>query len=61
VQTELLGPLFSQFAHRYTTDPQRFIAEGDHVVVEARGHVSDTQLIAAALEDPEAGSGDHLG
>jgi len=39
VLSELLGPLFSRFASRYTCDADRFIADGEHVVVEARGHV----------------------
>jgi uncharacterized protein len=37
VLTELLGPLSSQLADRYRLTAHRFIAEGDHVVVEARG------------------------
>jgi ketosteroid isomerase-like protein len=40
VLTELLEPLFSQFADRYTNTAQRFVAEGDHVVVECRGQVT---------------------
>jgi ketosteroid isomerase-like protein len=40
VQSELLGPLFSQFADRYASEAHRFIAEDDYVVVEARGHVT---------------------
>jgi len=40
VLTELFGPLFSQFADRYTNTADRFIAEGDHVVVQCRGHVT---------------------
>jgi ketosteroid isomerase-like protein len=40
VLTELIGPLFSQFADRYTNTADRFIAEGDHVVVQCRGHVT---------------------
>jgi ketosteroid isomerase-like protein len=40
VLTELLDPLFSKFADRYTNTAQRFIAEGDHVVVECTGHVT---------------------
>ncbi|MBA3713771.1 MAG: nuclear transport factor 2 family protein [Pyrinomonadaceae bacterium] len=40
VQTELLGPLFSQFADQYTNTAHRFIAEDDYVVVECRGHVT---------------------
>jgi uncharacterized protein len=40
VQGELLGPLFAQFAERYTSEASRFTAEGDRVVVEARGRVT---------------------
>jgi hypothetical protein len=40
VLTELLEPLRSQFAGRYTATAHRFIAEGDHVVVEGRGCVT---------------------
>ena len=39
VRTELLEPLFARFADQYTNTAQRFIAEGDHVVVECRGRV----------------------
>ena len=39
VLRELLRPLFSLFADRYTNTAQRFIAEGDYVVVECRGRV----------------------
>jgi len=40
VRTELLRPLFAQFADRYTNTMQRIIAEGDLVVVECRGRVT---------------------
>jgi uncharacterized protein len=40
VLSELLGPLFSRFADRYTNTAHRFIAEGDYVVVECRGRVT---------------------
>jgi uncharacterized protein len=40
VLTELLGPLFSRFADRYTNTAHRFIAGGDYVVVECRGRVT---------------------
>jgi uncharacterized protein len=40
VQTDLLHPLFSQFAERYTNRAHRFIAEGEHVVVECRGNTT---------------------
>jgi ketosteroid isomerase-like protein len=42
VRKELLEPLFAQFADRYTNTAQRFIAEGDYVVVECRGAVTTT-------------------
>lgn len=38
VLAELLGPLNAQLANRNTISAQRFIAEDDLVVVEARGH-----------------------
>jgi ketosteroid isomerase-like protein len=37
VLTRLLGPLRAQMAGKMKTVPQRFIAEGDWVVVEAQG------------------------
>jgi ketosteroid isomerase-like protein len=37
VLDELMKPLFSQFADRYTNTAHRFIAEDDYVVVESRG------------------------
>jgi ketosteroid isomerase-like protein len=37
VLTELLGPLSSLFEGRISLTAHRFIAEGDHVVVEALG------------------------
>ena len=40
VRTELLDPLFAQFADRYTNTARRIIADGDHVVVEAQGKVT---------------------
>ncbi|MEW6210715.1 MAG: nuclear transport factor 2 family protein [Acidobacteriota bacterium] len=40
VQTELLRPLFSKFADRYTNTAHRFIAEDDYIVVECRGKVT---------------------
>jgi ketosteroid isomerase-like protein len=39
VLDELMKPLFSQFADRYTNTAHRFIAEDDYVVVECRGRV----------------------
>lgn len=40
VREELLAPLLTQFADQYTSTAQRFIAEGDYVVVETRGRVT---------------------
>jgi uncharacterized protein len=40
VLTELMRPLFSQFAGQYTNTAYRFIADGDHVVIQCRGHVT---------------------
>lgn len=40
VLTELMAPLFSNFADRYRNIAQRFIAEDDYVVVECRGEVT---------------------
>jgi ketosteroid isomerase-like protein len=39
VLSELMGPLFAQFAERYTNTAHNMIAEGDQVVVECRGRV----------------------
>jgi len=83
VLDDLMAPLLAQFADRYTNTAERFIAEGDHVVVQCRGRVTtksgapynntycyvcrlaggklhelieycDTQLIATALDPPQA-------
>ena len=40
VRSRLLGPLFAQFAERYTNTAQRILADGDWVVVECRGRVT---------------------
>jgi len=40
VVDRLLKPLFAQFDGPYTNTAQRFIAEGDLVVVECRGRVA---------------------
>jgi uncharacterized protein len=40
VLEDLMGPLFANFAGRYTNTAQRFIAEDDYVVVECRGQVT---------------------
>ena len=37
VLNELMEPLFANFATQYTSTAHRFIAEGDYVVVEAKG------------------------
>ena len=40
VLKEFLGPIFQQFATRYTNTARRMTAEGDFVVVECRGEVT---------------------
>jgi uncharacterized protein len=40
VQTQLLGPVFANFADQYTSRAHRFIAEDDLVVVECEGRVN---------------------
>src|SRR5688500_16275982 len=40
VRRELWGPLFEQFADRYTAQLVNLIAEGDAIVVEHRGCVT---------------------
>ena len=40
IMTELLGPLFAQFADQYTATAHRFIAEDDLVAVEVSGRVN---------------------
>lgn len=37
---ELIGPLFAQFADQYTMTAERFIADGNYVVVECLGKVT---------------------
>ena len=39
VRTELIEPLFAQFAGQYRNSVQRFIADEDFVVVQCRGDV----------------------
>lgn len=39
VGKDLMRPLFTRFATRYTNTATRFIAEEDYVVVECRGNV----------------------
>lgn len=48
VLKELLAPLRSMIADRIKTTAHRFIAEGDHVVVEARGN--NTTKTGGALQ-----------
>lgn len=40
VQARVLGPLFAQFATPYRNRAERFIAEGDTVVILCRGEVT---------------------
>ena len=40
VVNDLLRPLSARFADTYTNEAQRFIAEGEHVVVECRGRAT---------------------
>jgi ketosteroid isomerase-like protein len=42
VRELLFKPLFARFADTYTNRAHRFIAEGEHVVVECRGSVMTT-------------------
>jgi len=43
VREQLFRPLFAQFADSYRNSAQRFIAEGDLVVVECKGRVTTTK------------------
>ncbi|WP_338243254.1 nuclear transport factor 2 family protein [Aurantiacibacter hainanensis] len=38
VERDLMGPLFARFAGPYRNIPELVLADGDHVVVLARGH-----------------------
>ncbi|WP_457336775.1 nuclear transport factor 2 family protein [Rhizobacter sp. P5_C2] len=40
VREQLLAPLFAQFEGTYTNTAERVIADGEHVAVQCRGHVS---------------------
>lgn len=40
IRRDLLAPLFAQFADQYVNVADRFVAEGDTVVVECRGKVT---------------------
>ena len=40
VMGDLMQPLFARFADTYRNEAQRFIAEGEYVVVECRGSVT---------------------
>ncbi len=42
VLTQLMKPLFDQFATQYTSKAHRFIAENDFVVVECKGNAITT-------------------
>lgn len=42
VLDDLFRPLLAQFADMYTNTAQRFIAAGDHVVVECSGRATTT-------------------
>ena len=53
--TDLMRPLFAQFAGQYTNSAHRFIAEGDWVVVECRGKVN-TKAGQALQRTSTAGS-----
>lgn len=46
VREQLFGRLFAQFVSPYTNRASRFIAEGDMVVVECRGHVTTRRGLA---------------
>ena len=37
---QLFAPLYKRFAGKYTNHASRFVADGDVVVVEARGHAT---------------------
>lgn len=38
VEAQLMGPLFARFAGPYRNIPELVLADGDHVVVLAKGH-----------------------
>jgi ketosteroid isomerase-like protein len=40
VLRELMAPLFAQFADQYKNTADRFVADGDYVVIECRGRVT---------------------
>jgi ketosteroid isomerase-like protein len=40
VEAELMGPLFARFAGPYRNIPDLVLADGEHVVVLARGHAN---------------------
>ena len=40
LMNDLLGPLFSQLADKFTMTADRFIADDDYVVVECRGNTT---------------------
>ncbi len=43
VERELVGPLFARFAGRYRNIPELIVADGDRVVVLARGHAKTVE------------------
>ncbi len=42
VEAELMGPLFANFTGPYRNIPELVLADGDHVVVLAKGHADTT-------------------
>lgn len=42
VERDLIGPLFARFAGPYRNIPELNLADGDHVLVLARGHAETT-------------------
>ncbi len=40
VEAELMGPLFARFAGPYKNIPELVLADGEHVVVLAKGHAN---------------------
>lgn len=44
IERDLLSPLFSLFASRYTAQASNIIAEGDYVVAEVRGDVKTKRV-----------------
>ena len=42
VERDLIGPLFARFAGPYRNIPELVLADGDHVVVQAKGYADTT-------------------